>query len=73
MAHQKNKSNRLAETEFLKAIELDSKSIEARLQLGMLYVDMDKNIKAEDQFKKALEIDPGNIIIKELLKDIELK
>lgn len=56
-----------AEAEYQKAIQLNPNSIEAHLELGLLYVAMrwqipertDTIIKAEDELKEALKIDPN--------------
>ena len=45
---------------YKKAIEIDSKYIRARNNLGNLYLRMGMNKKAEMEFKRILEITPDS-------------
>jgi curved DNA-binding protein CbpA len=49
-----------AESHFREAIRLEPWSPDGYLGLGLLYKNADLKIKAIKQFKKALQIDPGN-------------
>ena len=49
-----------AKQKFLTAIELDPKSVEARLKLGGLYLSQHDNGLAIEQFQNAIGMDPDN-------------
>ena len=61
MALSKNaKWRREAEEHFLKALELEQFIADYYVGLGMLYKDAGMQKRAENQFKQALQLDPGN-------------
>lgn len=49
-----------AESHFREAIKLEPWSADGYLGLGLLYKNADLKVKAVNQFKKALQVDPGN-------------
>lgn len=55
------------------AIRKDPKSVELHLKLANLYTDESKLDAARETLEKALELSGGDINIKEMLEDIELK
>jgi tetratricopeptide (TPR) repeat protein len=69
--YQKGIADKLAEEEFLKAIDIDSKHIDARLYLGILYADRGEIQKACHQLRETLKIDPTNERARVLLEKIE--
>lgn len=69
--YRKGSADRLAEEEFLKAIDLDPEYLEARLYLGMLYADGGEMTKASQQLREILKIDPNNERVRRLLEKIE--
>jgi len=58
----------LAEEEYLKAIKIDGNFFYSYLALGKLYLVRGEKEKAEDFIRKALDIYPGSLEAKELLK-----
>jgi len=66
-------ADKLAEEEFLKAIEIDPAYLDARLYLSILYVDMGELQKAGEQLQKTLKIDPAHKMAQEFLERIEKK
>jgi curved DNA-binding protein CbpA len=61
MSLSKNaKYRREAEEHFLKAIEIDQFVAEYFVGLGLLYKDAGLAKRSENQFRKALEVSPGN-------------
>ncbi len=50
-----------AEELFKTCLSIDSKNIQARLELGKLYASQDKEEEAEKLFKECLSIDPKNV------------
>ncbi len=58
----------LAEKEYLRAIAIDSRFFYAYLALGKLYLMRGDKVKAADYLRKALEIYPGLLEARELLK-----
>jgi len=71
MAYQKSAADKLAEHEFLKAIEIDPGHVDARLLLSLLYADCGELQKTAEQLRKVLEIDPTNARARKFLKRIE--
>jgi Tfp pilus assembly protein PilF len=69
--YQKGFADRLAEEEFLKAIDIDPTHLEARLYLGMLYADEGEIPKACQQLGEILKIDPTNERARGLLEKLE--
>jgi len=57
-----------AESAILKAIEIEPYNVEYYIHLARFYLNMGLRKRARTQFKKALKIDPDNMIIKEELK-----
>jgi len=62
-----------AEAHFREAIRLEPWSADGYLGLGLLYKNADLKIKAVNQFKKALQVDPGNEAAIRELKTVEGK
>ena len=57
----RNSNKSIAESHFLKAIELDAKFKDAYNNLGVLYVSINNSKKAEKYFLKLLELDAKHI------------
>jgi len=64
------KSRRDAEKHFLRAIELDDDSAQARLELAKLYMAANLPRKAEPYLHEVLERDPVNQQAQKLLAKI---
>jgi tetratricopeptide (TPR) repeat protein len=62
---------RKAEEHFIKAIKLEPWSPDGYLGLGMMYKNADLKVKATNQFKKALRVDPGNPAALKELEELE--
>jgi Tfp pilus assembly protein PilF len=73
IACQRSGNNKRAEKEFLTAIKIEPRHVEARLRLSKLYVDWGEMQKATDQLRKILKIDPNNERARESLERIEKK
>ena len=58
----------LAVKDFLKAIELDPKSAEAQLWLGLALRKENKNAEARKAFQKAIELNPARVWAKQQLE-----
>jgi|SRR5579862_8885103 len=59
--------NELATKDFEKAIELDAKSADAHLWLGLALRKANKNMEARKEFQKALELNPQRVWTKQQL------
>src|SRR5262249_23736660 len=59
--------NELAIKDFQKAIELDDKSAEAHLWLGLALRKTNRNAEARKEFQKALELNPSRVWAKQQL------
>lgn len=62
---------RKAEAHFIKAINLEPWGPDGYLGLGMMYKNEDLKVKAANQFKKVLNIDPGNPVALKELKELD--
>lgn len=60
--------NELAIKDFQKAIELDAKSPDAHLWLGLALRKANRNLEARKEFQKALELNPSRAWIKQQLE-----
>jgi curved DNA-binding protein CbpA len=60
-----------AEEHFIKAIKLEPWSPDGYLGLGIMYKNADLKVKAANQFKKALKVDPGNPAALKELKELD--
>jgi curved DNA-binding protein CbpA len=60
-----------SERHFLKALELDSTSLDSYMELGKLYLKVDLPKRAAVQFQQALRWDPGNAEALRLLGSIK--
>ncbi|MBZ5601895.1 MAG: tetratricopeptide repeat protein [Acidobacteriia bacterium] len=60
--------NELAIKDFQKAIELDTKSPDAHLWLGLALRKANRNVEARKEFQKALELNPSRAWIKQQLE-----
>jgi tetratricopeptide (TPR) repeat protein len=69
--YQKGFADKLAEEEFLKAIDIDPIDIDARLYLSILYADRGEIQKACHQLREILKIEPTNARARGLLEKIE--
>jgi tetratricopeptide (TPR) repeat protein len=61
----------LAIQQYERALELNSKSIDANIQAGISYQNMKSYTKARDYFKRAIAIDPENQTATENLKRLD--
>lgn len=61
----------LAILQYERALELNSKSIDANIQAGISYQNMKSYTKAREYFKRAIVIDPENQIATENLKRLD--
>jgi tetratricopeptide (TPR) repeat protein len=59
--------------EFLKALDLDPKNIALRRELAYLYLAMQKQPDAEEQFEKLLAIDPNDKLSRDQLNALHTK
>ena len=50
----------VAETEFLSVLQIDSKHVNARINLGALYTEMKRFDLAEQELRNALNMEPDN-------------
>jgi tetratricopeptide (TPR) repeat protein len=69
--YQKGFADKLAEEEFLKAIDIEPTHIDARLFLSILYADRGEIQKACHQLREILKVDPTNAKARGLLENIE--
>lgn len=60
LAEQGVGAKEAARQDFTKALQVNPKSIEARVNLGALEFDEGNNVAAETQFKEALKLNPSN-------------
>jgi tetratricopeptide (TPR) repeat protein len=61
-----------AEASFKKAIELNRVYVDPRLNLAFLYEKLNHHSKATEVFQGVLEIDPGNVIARDGLKNLQV-
>ena len=71
VAFDANLQYKFAVEKYLKAISIDPKHLDARLNLSILYTDMGEFQKACNQLEKILEIEPDNKIARETLNSIK--
>lgn len=67
------KSYEAGEECFLKAIAINQKYVDPRLNLAFLYEKQDLHAKAIRQFKEVLQVDPQNVLAVEGLRRLEDK
>jgi Tfp pilus assembly protein PilF len=56
-----------------KAISLDRRNVEARVEIAKLYIDSGELGRARYHLKRALNLSPGNPEIKKMLSSLEKK